>query len=92
MAGLSAGNSNGAFGGFYRRMRSRLGASKATATAHKLARIFYRMWATGCSYADLGADHYETRYKERVLRDIARRAKELGYELTLQPLVKEGVA
>jgi hypothetical protein len=40
----------------------------------------------------MGADYYETRYKERVLRNIARRVKELGYELTLQPLLREGVA
>ena len=45
------GNSNGAFGGFYRRIKARPGAPKAiTATAHKLARIFYRMWATGRAY------------------------------------------
>jgi hypothetical protein len=40
----------------------------------------------------MGADYYETRYKERVLRNITRRAKELGYELILQPLAAEGVA
>ncbi len=93
MAGQSAGNSNGAFGGFYRRIKARLGAPKAiTATAHKLARIFYRMWATGRAYVDMGADYYETRYKDRVLRNITRRAKELGYELVPQPLAAEGVA
>ncbi|WP_392536157.1 hypothetical protein [Nostoc sp. C117] len=33
---------------FYRRLRSRLGTPKAiTATAHKLARIFYRLWTNG---------------------------------------------
>jgi len=32
----------------YRRMRSRLGAPKAiTATAYKLARIFYHLWTHG---------------------------------------------
>jgi len=39
----------------------------------------------------MGADYYETRYKERVLRNIAKRARDLGYELTLQPLVREGL-
>jgi hypothetical protein len=87
MAAQSLANSNAGLGGFYRRIRARLGAPKAiTATAHKLARIFYRMWTTGQAYTDLGSDYYENRYKERVLRNITKRARELGYEVTLQPL------
>ena len=87
MAAQSLANSNTGLGGFYRRIRARLGAPKAiTATAHKLARIFYRMWTTGQSYTDLGSDYYENRYKERVLRNITRRARELGYDAVLQPI------
>jgi transposase len=87
MAAQSLANSNTGFGGFYRRIRARLGAPKAiTATAHKLARIFYRMWTTGQSYTDLGSDYSENRYKERVLRNITRRARELGYDAVLQPI------
>jgi len=87
MAAQSLANSNTGLGGFYRRIRGRLGAPKAiTATAHKLARIFYRMWTTGQSYTDLGSDYYENRYKERVLRNITRRARELGYDAVLQPI------
>jgi len=49
-----------ALGAYYRRMRSRLGAPQAiTATAHKLARIFYHLWNTRDSYFDSGADFYE---------------------------------
>jgi hypothetical protein len=67
---------------FYHRQRD--GTLKAiTATAHKLARIFYRMWTTGQSYIDLGKDYYENRYKERVLRNIAKRARELGYDAVM---------
>ena len=87
MAAQSLANSNTGLGGFCRRIRARLGAPKAiTATAHKLARIFYRMWTTGQSYTDLGSDYYENRYKERVLRNITRRARELGYDAVLQPI------
>jgi transposase len=87
MSAQSLANSNTGLGGFYRRIRARLGAPKAiTATAHKLARIFYRMWTTGQSYTDLGSDYYENRYKERVLRNITRRARELGYNAVLQPI------
>lgn len=87
MAAQSLANSNTGLGGFYRRIRARLGSPKAiTATAHKLARIFYRMWTTGQAYADLGSDYYENRYKERVLRNITKRARELGYDAVLQPI------
>ena len=87
MSAQSLANSNTGLGGFYRRIRARLGAPKAiTATAHKLARIFYRMWTTGQSYSDLGSNYYENRYKERVLRNITRRARELGYDAVLQPI------
>jgi transposase len=80
-------NSNTALGGFYRRIRARLGSPRAiTATAHKLARIFSRMWTTTQSYADSGSDYYENRYKERVLRNITKRARELGYDAVLQPI------
>jgi transposase len=87
MSAQSVANSNTGLGGFYRRIRARLGAPKAiTATSHKLARIFYRMWTTGQSYTDLGSAYYENRYKERVLRNITRRARELGYDAVLQPI------
>ncbi len=47
MAACSLTNSKTALGAFYRRLKARLGAPKAiTATAHKLARIFYRMLTT----------------------------------------------
>ncbi|NER27722.1 MAG: IS110 family transposase, partial [Symploca sp. SIO1C4] len=59
MAAPTAGKSNSALGAFYRRLRSRLGTPKAiTATAHKLARIFYRLWKSGGEYLDPGADYY----------------------------------
>jgi transposase len=87
MAAQALASSNTGLGGFYRRIRARLGSPKAiTATAHKLARIFYRMWTTRQSYTDLGSDYYENRYKERVLRNITKRARELGYDAILQPI------
>ena len=44
VAVLSLTRSQSAIGAFYRRLKSRLGAPKAvTATAHKLARLFYHM-------------------------------------------------
>lgn len=63
-------------------MRARLGAPKAiTAVAHKLARILYRMLVSGASYQDLDEGYYEEQYQERVLANLKRRAREIGYIL-----------
>ncbi|MEJ6479801.1 hypothetical protein N0Y54_00065 [Nostoc punctiforme UO1] len=71
---------------FYRRLRSRLGTPKAvTATAHKLARIFYLLWTTGGNYQDIGMDYYEQRYQERVINNLQKKALALGFELIPQP-------
>jgi transposase len=83
----SLARSDTALGAFYRRMRARLGAPKAiTATAHKLARIFYRMWNTGESYQDQGAHYYEEKYRERILANLRKKAQALGYDLNPKPV------
>lgn len=69
-------------GAYLRRMKGRLGAPKAiTATAHKLARLIYTLLKHGQQYLDLGQDHYEQQYQQRVLHNLVRRADELGYQL-----------
>jgi hypothetical protein len=86
-------HSASALGGYYRRMRAKLGAPKAiTATAQKLARIFYRLWKTGESYNDPGADYYEQKYTERVLNNMKAKAKQLGYEITLKTIAGSEVS
>ena len=71
-----------AIGAFFRRMRARLGAPKAiTATAHKLARILYRMLINGENYREIGENYYEQQYQTRVLKNLTKRAEELGYVL-----------
>ncbi len=75
--------SNSALGAYYRRMQSRMGAPKAiTATAHKLARIFYRLWTSGDTYNDPGIDAYEQQYRDRVLKNLKKKAQSFGLELT----------
>ncbi len=82
MAAFSLTHSRSALGAFYRRLRSRLGAPKAmTATAHKLARMFYRLWTTGESYCDPGVDYYEQKYQELMLTKLQKKAQALGLEL-----------
>lgn len=71
MAAFSLIRSKSALGAYIRRQRSRLGASKAiTATAHKLARLVYSMLKNGTTYADLGQDYYEERYRSRVVQNL----------------------
>jgi hypothetical protein len=63
-------------------MQARMGAPKAiTATAHKLARIFYRLWTSGDTYADPSIDAYEQQYQERMLQNLKKKAQALGLEL-----------
>jgi hypothetical protein len=52
-----------------------------TATAHKLARMFYRLWITGQSYCDPGVDYYEQKYQELMLSKLQKKAQALGLEL-----------
>jgi transposase len=85
MAAQSVSRSNSALGAFYRRMRAKHGGAKAiTATAHKIARIFYHMLKYRQEYHDPGQAYYEQQYRERVIKNLQRRAKELGMELVPQ--------
>lgn len=82
MAAVAAGKTRSALGAFYRRLRTRLGAPKAiTATAHKLARIFYRLWISGGAYDDPGVNYYEQRYQDQIVKGLRKKAQSLGFEL-----------
>jgi transposase len=82
LAAVSVGRTDTALGAFYRRLSARAGKAKAiTATARKIAVLFYNMLRHGMSYADPGATYYEERYRQRVLGNLQRRAKSLGYVL-----------
>jgi transposase len=75
-------NSKSALGAYCRRMCGRLGQPKGiVATAHKLALLIYRLLAFGRNYVDIGQEAYEKQYKERVLKSLARKAKEFGMQL-----------
>jgi transposase len=82
MGASSLGHSKTALGAFFRRMRTRLGSASAiTATAHKLARIVYRLLKFGEAYVAEGMEAYEQRYRERLLHNMMKTAKKFGYEL-----------
>jgi transposase len=66
-------------------LSSRIGKAKAvTATARKVAVLFYNAVRHGMEYVDPGASSYETRYRTRVVNNLHRRAKAFGF--VLQPL------
>lgn len=82
LAARALANSKSALGAFYRRLRARIGAPKAnTATAYKIARIFYRMLTTKRTYNDVGQAAYDQRFRTRRLRSISRIANDLGFQL-----------
>ena len=63
-------------------MCGRLGPAKGiVATAHKLALLLYRMLRFGREYVDVGQDKYEQQYKERTLKHLTRKARDLGFQL-----------
>jgi transposase len=82
MAAQSLHNSPTALGAFYRRIRSRSGGKAAvTATAHKIAKIYYNMLKYGKDYVDQGQDYYNKRYQDRLLKGLQRKAAAMGYQL-----------
>jgi transposase len=94
LAALTVGRTDTALGAFYRRLSARIGKAKAiTATARKIAVLFYNTLRHGMAYADPGATYYEDRYRQRVLHNLQRRAKSLGFVLQpLEPIVQAGVS
>lgn len=90
---VTVGKTQTALGAFYRRLGARIGKAKAvTATARKLAVLFYRALRFGMSYADPGAEYYEERYKRRVIDNLGRRARSLGFQLVQNDVATGGVS
>ncbi|MCX4173812.1 MULTISPECIES: IS110 family transposase [Paraburkholderia] len=86
LAAVAIGKTDTALGGFYRRLSARIGNAKAvTATARKIAVLFYNTLRYGMQYVDPGAAYYEERYRQRVLNNLTRRAESLGFVLQAKP-------
>lgn len=82
MAASTLHRSDSALGAFFRRLKSRLGAPKATtATAHKLGTIIFEMLKNNLEYDEVGQDYYEKQYRDRMIKNLSFRAKVLGFEL-----------
>ena len=86
LAAVTIGRTETALGAFYRRLSARIGKSKAvTATARKIAVLFYNAVRHGMDYVDPGASAYEERYKARVINGLQRRARSFGFVLQPAP-------
>jgi transposase len=82
LAAAALRSSQSALGAYYRRMCARMDKPKAvTAAAHKLARLIYAMLTHGEEYTDRGQDYFEERYRQRVLHNLAQKAKAMGMQL-----------
>ncbi len=93
IAAVNVGRTQTALGAFYRRLAARTGKAKAvTATARKLAVLFYNALRHGMSYVDPGVDYYEERYRQRVIRHLHRRARQMGYTLVQATGATAGVS
>ena len=86
LAAMAAGNTKSALGAFFRRQRARLGPQQAiTMTAHKIARIVYKMLKDHIPYKDIGPEEYDLHYRERELARLQRKASQLGFSLAPLP-------
>jgi transposase len=82
MAAQSLHHSDSFLGAYYRRMRAKLGAPKAiTATAHKLARIYYHLVTTKQAYDESVFAKNEEREAKRRVERLKREATALGFDL-----------
>jgi transposase len=71
-----------ALGGFYRRLRGRIGGLAANvALARKLALLFYRLLRYGADYVEKGLKAYEAKVLETERRVLLKLAKKQGFAL-----------
>jgi transposase len=83
MCAQSVGRTQTPLGMFYRRIKGRIGGMGAcTATAHKLARLVYRMLKYGRDYVKQGMDEYAAKLRANAERILRKKAAALGFELT----------
>lgn len=83
MAAWALNNSKCYLGSFYRKLSSRKGSFVAIkATARKVAVIFWNMMTKKTEFETHSQEEYETKYKDRQLKNLEKMAKKMG--MTLQ--------
>jgi hypothetical protein len=69
-------------GSFARRIRARRGAAIAIkATARKLAELYYKMFAQGMEYVEIGVKKYEEKLKQQQIKYLNKKANQLNMQL-----------
>jgi len=87
MAAQAVGRTRTALGAFYRRMQARKGGAFAVAvTAHKIAKLFYRLLKNGETYVERGVAYYEDRYKSHRVAAALNILKRHGLHATLREI------
>ncbi len=82
LAARSLLRSKSVLGNFLRRLRARLGIGSAIrATAHKLAKLFYRLITRGEAYRRESTAAEEVKQQERQVKALQRKARELGLQV-----------
>jgi len=82
MAAQAVGRTQSPLGLFYRRIKGRIGGQGAvTATAHKLARLVYRMLKYGAEYVKRSMAEYEAKLRAKLERQLRAKAMRMGFEL-----------
>jgi transposase len=89
IAALTLGRGKSAISGFFRRIKGKAGTPKAiTATARKLACMFYRLLKYGQDYVEEGIEAYEKKYNERMVENLQKQAVRLGFNVVkIEPLL-----
>lgn len=82
MAAFSVQRSKNWLAAFYQRIKSRSGAGKATtATARKIAVIFYHMLKDGKEFNPIPLERYTDSFKDHQIKKLAKQAKRMGFNL-----------
>ena len=66
----------------YYKLKARRGAKKAiVAIAHKIGKVIYKIIKHGDTYKDLGEDYLVVSNKQKVFKNLNKRAMKIGYKL-----------
>jgi transposase len=85
-AGHAAGRSKTSYlGAVYRRIAARRGKKRAAiALGRRILEIAYYVLRDGVAYEELGANFYDERRKDAVVRNAVKRLERLGYKVNVE--------
>ena len=85
-AGQAAGKTKDTYlGAVYHRIKARRGGKKAAiAVGRRILEIAYYVLRDGVAYEELGANYYDERKQDAVVRNAVQRLERLGYKVTVE--------